>query len=561
MNIRKKLLLSFSIVLILLAVISSISFYQLKAINDSYSEAIEDRLKKISLTSDMVNSIYEQQIAMRGFLVSGAKTQIDHNITAKENFKRSSDELLQITRTSEIKTLINKIIVQETQYQKVVDQLIILKNQNKEKEYIELTRTKTTPIVADLNKHTNELLTYQQNNLLDTSQQLSNETEDTITLVLIISILAIIAGVIIALWISQHISKPVQLLSKTTEQIANGNLVVEKIEVKNKDEIGQLADDFNQMAENLRNVIQQVSLTSEQVAASAEELTASAEQTSSATNQITSSIEGVAKSSEALTINAMDAANTVNEMSIGVQRVANTTSTVAESALGTSQQAQHGNDSLLRVIKQMESIHSSTNETNSIMKELNQRSSQIGEIIGVITDIADQTNLLALNAAIESARAGEHGRGFAVVADEVKKLAEQSSASAKQIADIIQAIQADTTQAVNMMNKNSLEVADGMQLVEETGSAFTSILKSIEHVSSELQEMSAISEEMSASVEQVSSSTAEVAEIIKGTAGSTTEIAAASEEQLASMDEVSSSAASLTKMSEELSGIVRQFKI
>lgn len=561
MNIKQKLLFSFSAILILLAVISSISFYQLKTINQSYSNAIEERLTKISLTSDMSNSLFNEQVAMRGFLVSGSQSQIDANIKAKEDFKKASNELLKITTSPKPSRLMAEIIDQEAQYQKIIDQLIVLKKQNKEKEYIALTRDKSAPIVKSLNRATDELLTYQQNSLFDESHQLSRQAADTITLVVIISILSIILGVVIALLISRNISKPVELLSTVTEQIAAGNLVVDKIEIKNKDEIGQLANDFNQMTDNLRNLIQQVSLTSEQVAASAEELTASAEQTSSATNQVATAIEGVARSAESLTGNATNTANTVNEMSVGIQRVAETASIVAESALDTSQQANLGNESLLKVIKQMESIHSSTNETNSVIKELNERSSQIGEIISVITDIAEQTNLLALNAAIESARAGEHGRGFAVVADEVKKLAEQSSTSAKQISDIIRAIQTDTIRVVEMMNKSGLEVADGMHLVEETGNAFTLIMKSIEHVSSEIQEVSAISEEMSTGVEQVSTSASELAEIVKGTAGSTTEIAAASEEQLASMDEVSSSAASLAKMSEELSDVVRQFKI
>lgn len=561
MNVKKKLLLSFSAVLILLTILSSISYYQFGSVNTSYSAAIEDRLQKIKLANDIASYAYQEQGAVRGYLITGSDDYLTHFDEKGQQFKETANTLSAITTADEAKKLLAEMIEAENQYQAVSKELIMLKQQNKEATYTKLMVTKGGPIVTHFQEISDQLGALQENLLLEKKDQLSDQAKDTQLFILIISILTILVGLAIALLISKNIATPVVLVSEAVNQIAQGNLAIDKVNVKNNDEIGQLATDFNQMTENLRHLVQQVSQTSEQVAASAEELTASAEQTSSATGQVATSIEGVASNSETLTIHADETATTVSEMATGVQKVADTTSTVAEFALETSKQASKGNEYIIKVIEQMKSIHISSNNTSVVIKELHSRSSQIGQIIEVITGIAEQTNLLALNAAIESARAGEHGRGFAVVADEVKKLAEQSSASANQISELIQAIQTDTVQIVDMMNHEIAEVAEGMTIVEETGNTFSTILKSIDNVNSEMQEVSAISEEMSAGVEQVSASVLEMADIVKSSASNTAEIASASEEQLASMQEVSSAASELAKMSESLSDLIKQFKV
>lgn len=561
-TIKTKLLLSFTSINLLLALISGITYFQFNAVNTSYSNTIEERLNKISLASDMIEDIYREQSAVRAYLVNGSETELNRFRELNLSFKTSATKLLNQSRPGTPgNQLTEKMMNLESQYRKVAEQLISLKKQNKKEAYIQLMNEKEAYLIHSLHEVSTDLGNYEQNSLLEKRDVLSDEVTDTQQTILTISILAIIIGITIASLLGRNIGKAVQLITKTTEQIAKGNLLVNPINIKNKDELGLLAIDVNQMAESLRNVIKQVSLTSEQVAASAEELTASAEQTNSTASQVATSIEEVAKHTEILTANADETSHTVNEMAIGVQRVADTTSTVAESALETTKQANIGNEHILEVIDQMKSIYASSNKTNEVIKELSNRSNQIGKIIEVITGIAEQTNLLALNAAIESARAGEHGRGFAVVADEVKKLAEQSKESANQIAELIQATQTDTDQVVEMMNNEITEVAEGMRLVQETGESFNSILKSIESVSSEIEDVSAISEEMSAGVEQVNASVAEVAKIIKTTAKSTANIALGSEEQLASMNEISASSTTLAKMSEDLSSLVRQFRI
>ena len=139
---------------------------------------------------------------------------------------------------------------------------------------------------------------------------------------------------------------------------------------------------------------------------------------------------------------------------------------MAASSEETTLKSHLGEESINKAISQMKTIEGTVKETAESVQMLSLRSKEIEEIITTITNISGQTNLLALNAAIEAARAGENGKGFAVVADEVKKLAEESSHSAKQITDIIQSIQKDTLSAVNQMNEVTKNVLTGVTIIK-----------------------------------------------------------------------------------------------
>lgn len=374
------------------------------------------------------------------------------------------------------------------------------------------------------------------------------------------ALIGLVIGLFVALFIAQSITKIIKRFQTVITKTSEGDLVTE-FHVKSNDEIGQLAGSFNQMLKSLRETLSQVNDSSEQVAASSQELSASAEENTAAASQVANLIADVTDKIEYQGKNTEESERAIEEITAGIVNIAESASTVADSSVEVKEQAHLGHDFVEKLSSQMNIIKKANNQTNEVIQQLENRSGEIGAIIQVITDIADQTNLLSLNAAIEAARAGEHGKGFAVVADEVRKLAESSRQSAKQISEIIGAIQGDTNRVADMMDNGNKEVDQGMHVATETSRTFNGIISAIEKVNVEIEDLSATSEQLSASVQQVNAAIKEVSNLAQASSSSAEEIAAATEEQLASIEEVTASATELSSMAERLKDVVNTFKI
>lgn len=561
MNLKQKLLTGFFSIIALLIIISGIAYFELNAVNDEYTSTIKEGTNKIHLTSNAISESYRQEIELQTYLATGDPESLEAFDESGKEFQKHMANLTSHTNYEDGLTLIDQISSAQSELIEIAEEAIAYKEVEDAQAYTALMDGRGSEITNQIHTVGEELISYHEDSFTTISADLTKQTKRSTYTILIISLLAIVTGVLTALGISSKISRRAKIVTEVAEEIANGNLAIDEIDVKGKDEISHLALAVNKMLNNLHDMIEKVSQTSEQVASSSQELLAIAEETTAATNQVADSINNVAESIEVQSRNTNESAHGANEIATGILQITENTSTVAQTTIETIKQAAKGNQNVQEVIRQMTTISQANEETNQVIQALEKRSIEIGKIISVITDISDQTNLLALNAAIESARAGEHGKGFAVVADEVRKLAEQSRESANQIAKLIQHIQTDTSKAVEMMHHGNDEIVQGMTIAAETGKSFERIVQSIESTTIQTQELSAASEQISASVQQVNASIEEVAAAAKTSSATTGEIAAATEEQLASTEEVSSSATFLAQLAEELTGFVRKFNI
>jgi methyl-accepting chemotaxis protein len=352
--------------------------------------------------------------------------------------------------------------------------------------------------------------------------------------VMLLVLFFIALGAIIVYFSTGFIIKPIEKVSHRLKDIAEGEGDLTKsLEVTSNDEIGELAKWFNVFVAKLHSIIHKVSNSTNQLASAAEQLSASSAQISSGAEKQTSQTEHIATSMEEMSATIIDIAKNANE--------------AAEAAKGADEKANKGGEIVKNTVEGMNRIAEAVKESAHTMQALKSSSEQIGEIIGVIDDIADQTNLLALNAAIEAARAGEQGRGFAVVADEVRKLAERTTKATKEIAEMIKSIQSDTSGAVSSMEAGSKEVEKGVALANEAGEALKQIVEEVLKVTDMVQQIATSTEEQSAATEEVSSNIESVSTVAKETSSG--------------MEQSTNAIQELSQLATGLKNIVGQFKL
>ncbi|MDR0267830.1 methyl-accepting chemotaxis protein [Paenibacillus sp.] len=389
---------------------------------------------------------------------------------------------------------------------------------------------------------------------------ISEQQNNLIWSLVIASLLFLVVGAIIQVFGIRRLLRPIKELINGVGKISNGDLT-QKVVVHSNDELGQLCESFNEMVQSLHSTLEQVQVTVELVASSSVQLSVNAEDSTKSSTQTATIVQDLATGTEIQAGNINQTNRSINDISTNVGQIESNSRAVMDKAFIATNLATEGNQAIDMVVRQMNSISLTVNQSAESMKYLVDNALHIGRIVEVINTIANQTNLLALNASIEAARAGEHGRGFAVVAGEVRKLAEQSSNSAKQITSYVESIQEGIQNAVQSMEHGTREVTEGLHLANQAGSSFNEIRDAVDEVSLNIQVVPTALEQMTSRVSEVISSMNQILDVTNEAVSGTQNIAAATEQQLASMQEVTSSANVLSSMAEELHDKIRLFKL
>lgn len=355
--------------------------------------------------------------------------------------------------------------------------------------------------------------------------------------------------------------KQIDFIVDNVKKIASGNLRVEDLRIRTKDEFGTLAESINDMKTRIKHLLTKIAECSERITDAGDKLM-------DGTQRANDSLGVVAESMRVLTEGNVEQEQTIQALEDKFQEMMNNMDGLSETALAMEQIAQDsatnanaGKEKVDVAIEMMKNIEKQVGSSAKVIGDLGKRSDEIGQIVATISGIADQTNLLALNAAIEAARAGEHGKGFAVVANEVRKLAEQSGTAATSIGNLIGTIQDDTNSAVTAIEQGTQSVAEGAQSVAETGEAFVGIKEQSTRLSANVEKTLGDVGQVFMSNQEISAAITKVREIANKSKENAESVNTATQEQSATMRTVADASRVLSELADEMRGEVSRFKL
>ena len=377
---------------------------------------------------------------------------------------------------------------------------------------------------------------------------------------LVIAMLDVIVGIGAAIILSRYYTHNIKELATASTAMSKGDLT-RRVEVRTRDEVGELAGSFNAMLSSMLNVVTEVKSTSERVFESAQALSSTAEEMNASTEEISNTVQGIARGAETQADMVNRTQETTRLLATSTEEIAAKARAAAKVAGEAAETSRQGSADASLAEEKMTEVSTKVGRAASSVEGFRDRALEINKTVDFITSIAQQTHLLALNATIEAARAGEHGRGFAVVAEEIRQLAENARGFAEQISSLAQNINSGAADLLKSMTDTSRSSDEARTVVTAAGRRLIEIAGTIQTVVSRFEEISALTEKQARGADEVVKAIEEIARIAESNAAGTQEASAATQEQTASMQEMYTSAAQLARTSDTLKDLVSIFKM
>lgn len=428
--------------------------------------------------------------------------------------------------------LVEDVKARAAAYEKSVKTAVDLVNAGQIDAAMQIQRTEWVANANSLRDAVNALVDFNAN----ATEATAKEQETVSDKAILLSEIALAAGVILAIFmsvlISRNIARRLDTLVTAANQIAAGNLADKALPPPAGDEIGRLTAAMAQMQTALHETVS--------------ETRNHAEQLNGAARRLGDSVKQMEQSSSVQSNASTAIAANVEELTVSINHVSDTTGDASKLAQDSDAQAREGRATVDQLIEEINRVSNVVASASERIGGLAIESQQISNIVQVIKDIAEQTNLLALNAAIEAARAGEHGRGFAVVADEVRKLSERTAQSTREITTMVSSIQGSTHEVVTGIDEGVGAVKNSVEHAQKAG-------QTIANLQTMARRVAELVGEVDVALREQSSASAEVAKRVE-------EIATYAEETSATMTQTSASAESLASLAARMQESANRFR-
>ena len=548
-SIKTKLLISFLSITLVVFGFGAYIINSMKQMEFHTRQISSQDIPLMTAEYSLLGILTQQQSELRGYLLTGDEKYKQIYFALKEPSLTIQNEL--INKTNE--KVIKDVFTQTEKIYKLIEEKYFpaIESGNIDEAEMILQNEIEPILTKSVDQMTGQALAKGEQSKENGIQALKQA--ETSTYFAIISGIILIALIIIfSVIMPKQLIKTINQLKTRMELLAKGDLSLQPLETKSRDEIGGLITASNLVNENLKEMLRKINYVSETLSNQSGTLTKSSSEVNETSNQVSLTIQELASGSETQASISLDLSSSMMTF-LNKIKEANKS---GESVYATSQ-----SELMNASITQMGKIDTIVKDAVQKVTGLDKQSQEISKLVGVIKEIADQTNLLALNAAIEAARAGEQGKGFAVVADEVRKLAEQVSISVTDITEIVNSIQTETKSVTKSLQGGYQEVEVGKKQIIRTGDTFNQIDHALAIVVSGIKVISESLNHLTANSDTINKSIEEIAAVSEESAAAIEETAASVEQTSHSTQHVASSANNLNILAKDLKGLISQFKL
>jgi methyl-accepting chemotaxis protein len=470
-NIRTKLIITFMIVMLVIAGISIISYVNMKNINDGMTVLYQDNTVVIEHLGAADSALFKLRgDVFKYILIPEDRAQLDLDIN---NDIATVNSEMQIVRSLKIsakqRTTLDQFDKNWAVYQRGMAQSMTDAKANRTAEAILSIRDGGTLVkTRDLVDTAISSMVVESINQAESINTQGDTTfANAINMLILSCVISLIISIILIIVLTSSIARPIEQLVRVTEKVAAGDLRAEISGEERGDEVGKLISSTRLMLDNMRILNKEIQEGITVLASSVSELMATMAQTASGAQETATSIA--------------ETTTTVEEIKQTADITSQKARMMAESAASASAMVESGRESVDETISGMNRIQQQMDSIGETIGQLNEQSQAISEIIGVVNDVADQVNILSVNAAIEAAKAGELGAGFAVVAQEIRVLADESRRATAQVQKILKDTQKAVSTAVMSVEQGTRVVESGVKQSTETGHS----IKALEDVNAE----------------------------------------------------------------------------